>query len=696
MDDLDLENLKSIFLDECRENLELLETGLLRMGNGEDDPDLVNEVFRAAHSIKGGGATLGFTALAELTHHMETLLDFMRAGTLEVNDEDVDTLLNAQDCLSELLAADGDDQTSENFENLKAQLEKRVEQIQSDGKSGDEEDKAGDSDSADASALAQEKRNWFIEFAPKPEIMQRGNEPLFLIKELMRLGESKVTLLTDKVPDWPPEEPTLSFLSWEIELESTATEEEIHQIFEWASLDCSLTVEDRTELQPESTASHDDASASTDATAGSAPQAPDHTQAATKTAKSTDSKAASDKKDKPASKGNAESQTIRIATEKVDQIMNMVGELVITQSMLRRITSEPSVEDYEQLAEQFAQQERNIRELQESVMRVRMLPVSYGFNRLPRLIRDLSKKLDKTVDLDIKGASTELDKTVLEGIMDPLVHLVRNSLDHGLESPQERKKANKNPTGTLTLDARHQGGNVVISIADDGRGINRQVVKQKALERGIISESDELTDEQIDMLIFAPGFSTASTVSDVSGRGVGMDVVKRNIADLGGHVTISSSPGEGTVVTIHLPLTLAILDGQLVRVADQIYVIPILSIVETLELSDDEVKKLPGGEEVVKFRGDYLPLVNLQKKFSLPPTTTHKNKLVVIVESLGEMLGLVIDHVVGQQQVVIKALEENYHSVAGFAGATIMNDGSVALILDPPALSQHAMRGEAA
>ena len=329
-------------------------------------------------------------------------------------------------------------------------------------------------------------------------------------------------------------------------------------------------------------------------------------------------------------------------------------------------------------------------------MRVRMLPVSYGFNRLPRLIRDLSKKLNKAVDLQIKGANTELDKTVLEGIMDPLVHLVRNSLDHGLESPEDRKEAGKDPTGTLTLEARHQGGNVVISIGDDGKGINRTVVKDKALERGIISPSDELTDEQIDMLIFAPGFSTAAAVSDVSGRGVGMDVVKRNIADLGGHVTIASNPGEGTTVTIHLPLTLAILDGQLVRVADQIYVLPILSIVETLELSDEEIKRLPGGEEVVKFRGDYLPLVNLQKKFNLPPTTTHKNKLVVIVESLGEMLGLVIDHVVGQQQVVIKALEENYHSVSGFAGATIMNDGSVALILDPPALSQNAVMSEAA
>jgi len=417
-------------------------------------------------------------------------------------------------------------------------------------------------------------------------------------------------------------------MSWEVELDSEATLEDIEGIFEWASLDCAVTVEDRT--PPEETAPPAPAA---DATATAEPAK----------AEAADKPAAKKQPEKGGQKANAESQTIRIATEKIDQIMNMVGELVITQSMLRRITSEPTVEDYEQLSEQFAQQERNIREL-----------------------------------------------------MDPLVHLVRNSLDHGLGSPEDRKEAGKDPTGTLTLEARHQGGNVVISIGDDGKGINRTVVKDKALERGIISPSDELTDEQIDMLIFAPGFSTAAAVSDVSGRGVGMDVVKRNIADLGGHVTIASNPGEGTTVTIHLPLTLAILDGQLVRVADQIYVLPILSIVETLELSDEEIKRLPGGEEVVKFRGDYLPLVNLQKKFNLPPTTTHKNKLVVIVESLGEMLGLVIDHVVGQQQVVIKALEENYHSVSGFAGATIMNDGSVALILDPPALSQNAVMSEAA
>ena len=669
MDDLDLENLKSIFLDECRENLELLENGLLRMGNGESDPDLVNEVFRAAHSIKGGGATLGFTALAELTHHMETLLDFMRAGKLEVLEEDVDILLNAQDCLNELLEGN----TAEHFESLKAQLEKRVEEINGGGSSANK-----GADAQDAEEKVETVKNWFIQFSPKAEIMQRGNEPLFLLKELLRLGEATVQMNTDELPGWPLEEPTLCYLSWEIELESKATAEEIEEIFEWASLDCTVVVEDRTApapaAEPDPVAAEPAAQATPAAAAKPAPK----------------------KEEKGNQKANAESQTIRIATEKIDQIMNMVGELVITQSMLRRITSDPSVEDYEQLTEQFAQQERNIRELQESVMRVRMLPVSYGFNRLPRLIRDLSKKLNKAVDLQINGANTELDKTVLEGIMDPLVHLVRNSLDHGLESPEDRKNAGKDPTGTLTLEARHQGGNVVISIGDDGKGINRQVVREKALERGIISPADELTDEQIDMLIFAPGFSTAAAVSDVSGRGVGMDVVKRNIADLGGHVTIASNPGEGTVVTIHLPLTLAILDGQLVRVADQIYVLPILSIVETLELSDDEIKRLPGGEEVVKFRGDYLPLVNLQKKFNLPPTTTHKNKLVVIVESLGEMLGLVIDHVVGQQQVVIKALEENYHSVSGFAGATIMNDGSVALILDPPALSQNAVMSEAA
>ncbi len=667
MDDLDLEEMKAIFIEECSENIDILENGLLRMGDGCSDADLLNEVFRAAHSIKGGGATFGFMEMSELTHHMETLLDEMRSLVRPVNDVDVELLLQSVDILRDLI----DTNTSQDDELIKSMQSKLVDALGKPSNAGNA-NVAGKDEQTEVEESTKTEKIWHIEFIPKPEIVKRGNDPALLIRELTLLGKTKVTVDTSKVPSWGMLNPQLCYLSWKIDLEGAVEKESIIEIFEWVELDCTLEIKELKQA---------------DKSVESVEHPKDDNKEDAQPAGSNESA-----KNKTAS---TESSSIRIATEKVDTLINLVGELVITQSMLNRAGLSDDEVDKEQFQEQLVQLERNTRELQESVMRVRMLPISFAFSRLPRLIRDLSKKLDKKIDLVVEGESTELDKTVLERMMDPFVHLVRNSIDHGIESPDERIAAGKSEAGTLTLRSYHQGSNVVIEIIDDGKGIDSERILDLARERGVIEEDEELSKEQINHLIFAPGFSTAKEVSDVSGRGVGMDVVRRNITDLGGRVTLHSELGEGTKVVIRLPLTLAILDGQLIRVSDQIFVIPILKIVETIEIKNANLHNVIQNGEVCKFRGEYLPLIRLRKSLMLKDDNGEEG-LIVIVDVHGKNVGFLIDEVLGQQQVVIKALEENFKAVQGISGATIMSNGKVALILDPQTLAPENILSNAA
>ncbi len=388
-----------------------------------------------------------------------------------------------------------------------------------------------------------------------------------------------------------------------------------------------------------------------------------------------------------------EAGSIRVSIDKIDALINMVGELVITQSMLNQLGEDFDMARLAKLQEGLAQLERNTRELQENVMRIRMLPISFAFNRFPRMVHDLTQKLGKEVELKLSGEQTELDKTVMEKIGDPLVHLVRNSLDHGLERPDVRKKAGKSPVGLLHLNAFHQGGNIVIEISDDGAGLNKARITAKAKERGLVGEEEVLTDEKIYELIFQAGFSTADVISDVSGRGVGMDVVKRNIKDLGGTIEVKSEEGVGTRFTIRLPLTLAILDGQLVRVGSDTFILPLVSIVESLQISRDNVNVIAGKSEVYKLRNEYLPIVRLYNVFGqTPDSTTIEGGLLVVVEGDGQRIGLFVDDLLGQQQVVIKSLETNFQRVEGISGATILGDGTVALILDISGVIQCSRR----
>ncbi len=691
MVDEELEELKQMFLEECLENVELLESGLMRMGDGESDSDTLNEVFRAAHSIKGGAASFGYQAMSELTHHMETLLDEMRSERRPVVSDDVDLLFEGLDIVQAILqqSQSGESGDHENRAELQTRLEAAVV-VNADGVKDDASPNE-ESQVADAEPVS---RDWVLHFTPELEFFLKGNNPLPLLKALARVGELKLSLKREKLPAWTDFDPNKCYLSWDGTLESSESKDEILQIFDWVQDECDLSIEVVERKTPDNSTDEESAESSATAKIVEAPlPATSATPPAASNAKG-ESGAEAPKKPTKKNSAPAEQATIRIATEKIDQLINMVGELVITQSMLSRVGEQVEPINVQELRERLADLEHHTRELQESVMQVRMLPIASAFSRLPRLVRDLSKKLDKDVDLVLEGGTTELDKTVLERMVDPLVHLVRNSLDHGLEGKAERLKANKPPLGKLVLSASQESGNVIIEIVDDGRGINGEVILKKAMDRGIVKPGEELSEDDINQLIFAPGFSTAETISDVSGRGVGMDVVRRNIVDLGGRVHVHSSFGSGTRVEIKLPLSLAILDGQLVRIANQVFVIPILSIVETMELGQTELSVLPEGNEVCLFRGVYLPTVNVAQQFEL--RAASKPRMVVIVETHKQRTGLLVDDIMGQQQVVIKPLESNYKAIQGLAGATIMSDGAVALILDPNGFKQPTQASKAA
>ena len=688
MDEMDLEELKEMFLEECREHIDTLERGLLEMGTPEHSSDLLNEVFRAAHSIKGGGATFGFAELAELTHHMETLLDQQRSGSKLVVDEDIELLLQSLDVVRELMESLGNEDHPDRLA-LQKRLEEAVRGVPPEPDTANSKD-SGDPERPDPRVGAKDSSTepgWAIGFKPKPDLLQKGNDPLLIIEELRRLGELSITLDDSWLPPWEFFDPKVCYIPWQAELRGKLTRASVLEAFEWVEQDCDLAL---TELvgAEQNADEADDPSATTPPLAkqnvpsretGDSIPTPNAPASATGTQKA----ASGPVKTKPAN--GSETASIRVSTDKIDQLINLVGELVITQSMLTGLSEDVEALDAEQLRDRLSELERNTRQLQEGVMQVRMLPLSVGFGRLPRLVRDLSKKLDKRVDLVLEGAETEIDKTVLEQMMDPLIHLVRNAVDHGLERPSERRAAGKRETGELKLSAYHHSGSVVIEIHDDGAGIDTARILQKAIERGIVAADDSLSEVEVQRLIFAPGFSTAEVVSDVSGRGVGMDVVRRNILDLGGHVDISSALGMGTTVTIRLPLTLAILDGQMIACGDEVYVIPLSNIVETIEVDDCQVSDLPQAGSVFHYRDEYLPLLGLHEMFELDGCASER--LIVVMESHGQLFGVAIDRVLGQQQIVIKALEDNYEAVPGIAGATIMSDGSVALIVDPSALA---------
>ncbi|MEO0442992.1 MAG: chemotaxis protein CheA [Pseudomonadota bacterium] len=680
---IDLEQFHQVFFEESLENLDVVEQALVEIDvDAAVDAEVINSIFRAAHSIKGGSGTFGFTEVTEFTHLMETLLDEVRDGDRNLTQELVDALLKSCDCLRDW------------FDCLQTKQPLSTEQsqpivaiFQAMLNDGDGAASSQTPASADEPGPAQDEVKshlWQIHFKPQPDILMTGNEPLRLFRQLEQMGKVTVYANVDNIPEFNMLTPDECYISWAIDLETESQKSDVEEVFEWVIDECELTITEASTQQD--TPTPKPVSENPDKTPAPTPTA-ENTPASTKTdpvpKKQQAAKAAAAK---PAA-ANSAASSIRVGIDKVDNLINLVGELVITQSMLSELGNNFDMSKIERLSSGLEQLLQNTKELQENVMQIRMLPISFAFNRFPRMIRDLSVKIGKKVDLQIHGENTELDKTVMEKIGDPLVHLVRNAIDHGIESADDRIAAGKSEQGTIKLDAYHKGGNIVIEIADDGKGIDAEVIAGKAIEKGIIADTNGMTDGQIYELIFEPGFSTAAEVSDISGRGVGMDVVRRNIKSLGGRIDIESEKGKGSIFRVHLPLTLAILDGQLIRVGQEVYIIPLVAIVESLQIKPELVKHVSGNMTVYRLREDNVPIIPINQEFGISSDNTElENNLLVVVEGEGSKVGLLVDDLLAQQQVVIKSLETNYKRVQGISGATILGDGSVAMIIDVPGL----------
>jgi two-component system, chemotaxis family, sensor kinase CheA len=678
---IDMEQFKATFVEESLEGLDIMESVLLEMQPGEAASEEIDNIFRAAHSIKGGSATFGLENIAHFTHVVETLLDEIRNGERDVTQESISLFLSSVDCIREMLSADQHDEPvdQQHIDEVKSGLDAMLGSSQNDVPSSAQE----------SEVEAVVTAGWEIDFKPFPGMLQTGNDVVRMFRELAELGEFSVTVDASALPPMSELDPEESHLAWVIKIGSEVKKEQINEIFEWVDDDCELSIKSL-ETASSSVVTQDSVDATPAETVlvktAPAKALPEAESPALKTAAPVENRRADDDRRKATDRRKSsapETSSIRVGIDKVDDLINMVGELVIIQSMLGQLGEDFDMSRVERLKDGLDELERNTRELQESVMRIRMLPISFAFNRFPRMVHDLSAKLNKKIELTMSGEQTELDKTVMEKIGDPLVHLVRNSIDHGIETPEIRKATGKSETGTVNLNAYHQGGNIIIEIKDDGAGLNNEKIFAKAVERGLVKADDELSDEKIYDLLFQPGFSTADVVSDVSGRGVGMDVVKRNIQSLGGSVEVESTLGEGSTFTIRLPLTLAILDGQLVRVGNSTYIIPLVSIVESILVDQKNVSRIAGTAELYQLRSEYLPIIRLYETFNIEPDNdTLDDGLLVIVEGDGKKGGLLVDELLGQQQFVIKSLETNFRRVEGVSGATILGDGTVALITD--------------
>src|SRR5690606_1472008 len=641
---MDISDFYQTFFDEADELLADMEQHLLDLVPEAPDSEQLNAIFRAAHSIKGGAGTFGFTILQETTHLMENLLDEARRGEMQLNTHIINLFLETKDIMQEQLdayksSAEPDAASFEYICNALRQLA-----LEAKGE-------------ASAPAVPAAKLS-VVDAVAEPDTAPDAPAGKLRVV-LSRLKENEVNLLEEELGNLA----TLSNVvkgkdSLAATLDGGIGQDDIVAVL------CFVIEADQIAFETEAAAVEAPAPAeNTPAVVAAAP-------ALKAVPKET---AAPARGEKPAAR-SSESTSIRVAVEKVDQLINLVGELVITQSMLAQRSNELDPVTHGDLITSMGQLQRNARDLQESVMSIRMMPMEYVFSRFPRLVRDLAGKLNKQIELTLMGSSTELDKSLIERIIDPLTHLVRNSLDHGIELPENRIAAGKSPVGNLILSAEHQGGNICIEVTDDGAGLNRERILAKAISQGM-AVNENMTDEEVGMLIFAPGFSTAEQVTDVSGRGVGMDVVKRNIQEMGGHVEIQSKQGAGTTIRILLPLTLAILDGMSVKVADEVFILPLNAVMESLQPREEDLHPLAGGERVLEVRGEYLPLVELWKVFEVDGAKTEATQgIVVILQSAGRRYALLVDQLIGQHQVVVKNLESNYRKVPGISAATILGD----------------------
>ncbi|NVK18302.1 MAG: chemotaxis protein CheA [Methylocystaceae bacterium] len=739
--DFNLDQFKATYFEECQELLAAAEEHLaiVQKELTNVDVEVLHAIFRCVHSIKGGAGAFNFTDLISFSHIFETLLDKLREGEIAISPQLADRLITAVDVLAILVQKAQQDEVEDPSlwhdiaEDLKLFTSgdgEPVEEIQEPvglvikdyNLTPEEEEEQGWglfidipdapslSDDSDVEDLKDFNPNYRITFVPEPHLLRFANEPLLLVRELSTLGTCKATADLSRMVDLDVINPDEAYLSWIFELETDRKKSDIEEVFEFVVDDCELVIE---KLDPETAKIKSDDSVqmaapkqnvqdvpsppTVDADAEISveekkvvekPAVPQLEKPKLPETKKTETQVSAPAAATPSSTAGKIS-SIRVELDRVDRLVNMVGELVISQAMLKQQAEDLMKDSSHVMQQGFEDLSAHTRELQESVMAIRMQPVKSVFARIPRLVRELSGKLDKKIDLITHGEMTEVDKTVIEQLMDPLTHMIRNSVDHGVETQEERAAFGKPERATITLSAEHRSGRIQIEVSDDGKGIDRERVLQKAIEKGLLPMDHDLQDEEIDNLIFAPGFSTAQTVSDVSGRGVGMDVVRRNVVSLGGRISVFSTPGKGTRFLMSLPLTLAVLDGMIVRCGSEKYIIPLTSVIESIHPLAEEVETLVNGGTVVCVRGEYIRIVNLFRLFNIKGAIENPTEgLVVIVETerYGHV-GIIVDELLGQQQVVIKSLEENYDPIAGISAATILGNGKVSLILDVDGLA---------
>ncbi|CDZ45133.1 chemotaxis protein CheA [Neorhizobium galegae] len=745
---MDMNEIKEIFFQECEEQLAELESGLLKLNDGDRDPETVNAVFRAVHSIKGGAGAFGLDDLVSFAHVFETTLDCVRSNKLEPTQDVLKVMLKSADVLADLVSASRDGGGVD--ESRSRSLVKELEALAHGGSASSsghdapkltakaapapvaKVDLPKPSDDSGFQPVpfsfdgfgeddepAIEGSVYEVSFKPRRELYSKGNEAALLLRDLSRLGEMSINCDTDDLPTLDKMDPEASYFSWKISIRTTRSEDDIRAVFEFAEWDCDLEVklaeeassneelpmvpvpfdlsilDDSAGGEDEEKAAERGVSEETVAAALSAAETASNVSRTARAAERKESAAAAAAQNNAAAAAAGAGQTIRVDLDRVDRLINLVGELVINQAMLSQSVVENDATGTSAVNMGLEELQQLTREIQDSVMAIRAQPVKPVFQRMSRIVREVADMVGKSIRLVTEGENTEVDKTVIDKIAEPLTHMIRNAVDHGIESPEKREAAGKDPEGTIKLTAKHRSGRILIELADDGAGINRERVRQKAIDNDIIAADANLSDDEIDNLIFMAGFSTADKISDISGRGVGMDVVKRSIQALGGRISISSRPGYGSTFTMSLPLTLAVLDGMVVTVAGQTLVVPLTAIVETLQPEAAAIHSFGANQRLISIRNSFCPLVDVGRVLNYRATQANPVEgVALLVESEGGgQRALMVDAIQGQRQVVIKSLEANYTHVPGIAAATILGDGRVALILDVDAVVA-ASRGQ--
>ncbi|MET0746706.1 MAG: chemotaxis protein CheA [Rhizobium sp.] len=726
---MDMNEIKEIFFQECEEQLAELESGLLKLNDGDRDSETVNAVFRAVHSIKGGAGAFGLEDLVAFAHVFESTLDCVRSNKLEPNQDVLKVMLKAADVLADLtnVARDGGAVDQAKSRGLVKELEALAQGVMPASSSHQAEapkpvaaapapsDDSGfqpvaftfdDFDDAEGTVAVPQ---YEVSFKPRTDLYTKGNDATLLLRDLSRLGEMSIHCDMDNLPLLQDIDAEAAYFAWTISIKTDRGEDAIRTVFEFAEWDCDLEIKATEDASakpaeelpmvpvPFDLSSLDDEPASANdaaAAVAAAETASNVTQLVTARAEKKEPAAAANAA--AANSAPAAGQTIRVDLDRVDRLINLVGELVINQAMLSQSVVENDSNGTSSINMGLEELQQLTREIQDSVMAIRAQPVKPVFQRMSRIVREIADMTGKQIRLITEGENTEVDKTVIDKLAEPLTHMIRNAVDHGVESPEKRIALGKNPEGTVRLTAKHRSGRILIELADDGAGINRERVRQKAIENELIPADANLTDEEVDNLIFLPGFSTADKISDISGRGVGMDVVKRSIQALGGRINITSKPGQGSVFTMSLPLTLAVLDGMVVTVAGQTLVVPLTAIVETLQPEASAIHSFGANHRLISIRNSFCPLIDVGRilNFRSTPANPVEGVALLVESEGGGQRALMVDAIQGQRQVVIKSLEANYTHVPGIAAATILGDGRVALILDTDAVVA-ASRGQA-